>query len=138
MKKALDEANKAFLLGEVPVGAIIVKDGKILARAHNLKDSRNSVTKHAELIAIEKASKKLNNWRLNGCIMYVTLAPCPMCASAIEQARFSELVYGAENNNQKNAEIMTLIFNKSLVSIKNGVLASECADIIKKFFINLR
>ncbi len=138
MKIALREAQKAFLIGEVPVGAVIVKDNKILAKAHNLKDTKFIVTKHAELLAIERASKKLHNWRLNDCILYITLAPCPMCASAIEQARFSQVIYGAESNNAKNNEIVSKIFDDSPIIIKSGVLSVECASIIKKFFSNIR
>lgn len=138
MKIAIKEAEKAFLIGEVPVGAVIVKNDKIVAKAHNLKDNKLVVTKHAELIAIEKASKKLRNWRLNDCTLYVTLAPCPMCASAIEQARFSQIIYGAESNNLKNNEIIEKIFENSSIIVKKNVLSDECSAIIKKFFTNLR
>lgn len=138
MKIALKEAKKAFLDKEVPVGAVIVKNDKIIAKAHNLKDTKAIVTKHAELIAIEKASKKLCNWRLNDCIIYITLEPCPMCASAIEQARFSMIVYGADSNNEKNTKIFQRIFDDSSVAIEKGVLSDECSLLIKKFFSNIR
>ena len=83
MKAAIKEAQKAYDKGEIPVGAVIVKDGKIIARAHNLKELKNDTTKHAEILAIQKASKKLNSWRLENCEMYVTLEPCSMCAGAL-------------------------------------------------------
>ena len=90
MKEALKEAKKAYDKLEIPVGAIIVKDGKIIARAHNNKEEKNDTTKHAEIIAIQKASKKLNTWRLTDCEMYVTLEPCSMCAGALIQARIKK------------------------------------------------
>lgn len=94
MKIALEEAQKAFKKGEIPVGAVIVKDGIIVSKAHNLKETKNNAIKHAEIIAIEKACAKLHNWRLIDCDMYVTLFPCPMCASAINQSRIKKIVYG--------------------------------------------
>ena len=95
MNKALIEAKKALKKDEVPIGAIIVKDGEIIAKAYNLKESKHDTTKHAELIAIQKASKKLEAWRLNGCEMYTTLEPCPMCAGAIINARIKKIYIGA-------------------------------------------
>ena len=94
MKEALKEAKKAYKCGEVPIGAVIVKNDKIIARSYNLKETKNTATRHAEIIAIDKASKKLNNWRLVDCTIYITMFPCPMCASAINQARISKVVYG--------------------------------------------
>ncbi len=98
MRIAINEAKKALILGEVPVGAVIVKNGKIISKAYNKKEKLNSVTKHAEIIAVEKASKKINNWRLDGCDIYITLEPCPMCASAIKQARISNIYFGLSNS----------------------------------------
>ena len=95
MQKAYEQALKAKEHDEVPIGAVIVQDGKIIARAYNQKEHQKSATAHAEMIAITKASKKLDNWHLNGCTMYVTLEPCPMCASAIMQSRIEEVVFGA-------------------------------------------
>jgi len=138
MKKALIEAYKAFNSNEVPVGAVIVKDGKIIAKSFNLKDSKNSVTKHAELIAIEKVSKKINNWRLSDCTMYVTLQPCPMCASAINQARLFKIVYGASANSVESSEIFNKIFSDSNTIIEKDVLSEDCSLILKKFFSNIR
>ena len=97
IKLALKEAQKALKIDEVPVGAIIVKDNKIIARAHNKKESSNLATNHAEIIAINKASKKLNTWHLDDCIMYVTLEPCVMCAGALIQSRIKKVVYGAKS-----------------------------------------
>ena len=94
MKEALKQAQKAYDINEVPVGAIIVKDDKIIARAYNLKETKQDTTKHAEIIAIQKASKKLNAWRLTDCEMYVTLEPCSMCAGAIIQARIKKVYIG--------------------------------------------
>lgn len=91
---ALEEAEKAREKGEVPVGAVIVKDGEIIARAHNLKETLKDPTAHAEILAIREACNKLNNWRLHGCEMYVTLEPCPMCAGAILQSRLSKIYIG--------------------------------------------
>ena len=92
MKEALLEARKAYKKLEIPVGAIIVKDGEIIARAHNVKEEKKDTTKHAEILAIQRASKKLDTWRLNDCEMYVTLEPCPMCAGAIIQSRLKKYI----------------------------------------------
>ena len=94
MREALKEAKKAEKKGEIPIGAVIVKNGKIISRAHNNKENKMCVTNHAEIIAINKACKKLNNWRLIDCYIYITMFPCPMCASAINQARISKIIYG--------------------------------------------
>ena len=94
MKEALLEAKKAYKKLEIPVGAIIVKDGEIIARAHNIKEEKKDTTKHAEILAIQRASKKLETWRLNDCEMYVTLEPCPMCAGAIIQSRLKKIYIG--------------------------------------------
>ena len=101
MKEALKEAKKAYDKLEVPVGCVIVKDKKIIARAHNLKESKSDTTKHAEIIAIQKASKKLNSWRLLDCDMYVTLEPCSMCAGAIIHSRIKRLFFGAKEQKKQ-------------------------------------
>ena len=135
---ALKQAKKALRREEVPVGAIIVLDGKIIAKGHNLRELRGDVTKHTELIALRLANHKLKNWRLNGCTMYVTLFPCSMCASAIIQSRVSRIVIGAPSKDLKNKQIVDLIFqsetNKTLIEIKENVLEKECSKILQDFF----
>ena len=138
MNIALKEAKKAFKRQEVPVGAIIVCDGKIIARGHNLRELKGDITKHAELIAIRQASKKLKDWRLNDCVMYVTLFPCSMCASAIIQSRIKKVVIGAPSKDLKNKEIVEMIFKdekgESLIEIEENVLEEECSKLLKDFF----
>ena len=138
MKLALKEARKAYKHNEVPVGAIIVSNGKIIAKGNNQRENSGDVTKHAELIAIRKASKKKKDWRLNDCTMYVTLFFCLMCASAIIQSRISKLVIGTSTMDLKNKEIVNLIFldsikNKKII-LEENVLENECSDILKSFF----
>ena len=138
MKLALKEARKAYKHNEVPVGAIIVSNGKIIAKGNNQRENSGDVTKHAELIAIRKASKKKKDWRLNDCTMYVTLFPCPMCASAIIQSRISKLVIGTSTMDLKNKEVVNLIFldsikNKKII-LEENVLENECSSILKSFF----
>ena len=138
MKLALKEARKAYKHNEVPVGAIIVSNGKIIAKGNNQRENSGDVTKHAELIAIRKASKKKKDWRLNDCTMYVTLFPCPMCASAIVQSRISKLVIGTSTMDLKNKEIVNLIFldsikNKKII-LEENVLENEWSSILKSFF----
>lgn len=138
MLMAIEEAKKALELGEVPVGAVIVKDGKVIAKAYNKKESEQKVTSHAEIIAIEEASFKLKNWRLNNCVMYVTLEPCPMCASAIKQARISTLYYGLSNKDINNKIIINSIFDKDninpRVNVNCGYFENEIDKMLKKFF----
>ncbi len=142
MKEALKEAQKAYKKLEVPVGAIIVKDGKIVARAHNLKETKNDTTKHAEILAIEKASKKLSNWRLIDCEMYVTLEPCPMCAGAIVNSRIKKVNIGAmdEKTGACGSKLNLLQdFNfDTKVDMKSGILENECRELLQKFFVALR
>ena len=142
MKEALKEAKKAYDKLEVPVGAIIVKDGKIIARAHNLKETKFDATNHAEIIAIQKASKKLKSWRLIDCEMYVTLEPCSMCAGAIINSRIKKVYIGA--NDEKTGAVGSVLnlfedykFNHNVESEK-GILKEECENILKDFFKNLR
>ena len=138
MKEALKEAKKAYDKLEVPVGAVIVKDGKIIARAHNLKETKFDTTKHAEILAIQKASKKLNSWRLIDCEMYVTLEPCSMCAGALINSRIKKVYIGASD--QKTGAVGSVFnlledytFNHK-VEYKKGVLQDECESILKEFF----
>ena len=142
MKEALKEAKKAYDKLEVPVGAVIVKDGKIIARAHNLKETKFDTTKHAEILAIQKASKKLNSWRLIDCEMYVTLEPCSMCAGAFINSRIKKVYIGASD--QKTGAVGSVFnlledytFNHK-VEYKKGVLQDECESILKEFFKELR
>mgnify|MGYP004526830447 CR=1 FL=1 len=140
MKIALEEAQKAFKKGEIPVGAVIVKDGIIVSKAHNLKETKNNAIKHAEITAIEKACAKLHNWRLIDCDMYVTLLPCPMCASAISQSRIRKVVYGANNDNV-DKELICAIFNaknSNIVEISGGILENTCGKLLKDFFSEKR
>ena len=138
MKEALKEAKKAYNKLEIPVGAIIVKDGKIIARAHNIKEEKQDTTKHAEIIAIQKASKKLETWRLNDCEMYVTLEPCAMCAGAIIQARLKKLYIGTmDPKTGACGSVLNLLkdfkFNHN-VELETGILKNECEQILKDFF----
>ena len=142
MKEALKEAKKAYKKKEVPVGVVIVKDDKIIARAYNQKERKNSPIKHAEIIAIEKACKKLNNWRLNDCEMYVTLEPCPMCAGAIINSRIKKIYIGAMD--EKTGAVGSVLnlfedytFNHK-VEYEKGILGQECEKILKYFFKDLR
>lgn len=142
MKQALKEAEKAYKKLEVPVGAIIVKDGKIIARAHNQKETKTDTTKHAEILAIQKASKKLESWRLIDCEMYVTLEPCTMCAGAIINSRIKKVNIGAMD--EKTGAVGSVLnlfedytFNHK-VEAEKGILKEECEQILKQFFKELR
>ncbi|MBQ6323310.1 MAG: nucleoside deaminase [Bacilli bacterium] len=110
MNLAFFYAEKAFLNNEVPIGAVIVKDGEVISYGYNNKEHKNTVLGHAELIAIKSAEKKLNNWRLDGCDLYVTLDPCPMCASAIKQSRIANVYSALSNSDSNNSEIINKIF----------------------------
>ena len=140
MREALKEAKKAYEKGEVPIGCVIVKDGIIVSRAHNLKEKNNDATAHAEMLAIKKASKKLG-WRLTDCDIYVTLEPCPMCAGAIIQGRLSRLIFGAMDTKAgavgSKLNLMDIEFNHN-VEVINGILEEDCAGILKGFFKGLR
>ena len=141
MIKALKEAKKAKKLGEIPVGAIIVNNNKIIARAHNTKEKYKCAVFHAEMNAIIKASKKIKNWRLNDCILYVTFEPCPMCMSAIKQARIKKVIFGASNTesiSELNSKIVNNIDSNSTVKIIGNIYKNDCAKIIKDFFKNQR
>ena len=142
MCAAIKEAQKAFDKNEVPVGCVIVKDNKIIAKAHNQRRTKNSVLAHAELIAIQKANKKLKTWILEGCTIYVTLEPCPMCAGAILQSRMDEVVFGAyEPKFGACGSIVNLLDQKKFnhqVKITGGVMKDVCSTMLKKFFQILR
>ncbi|OPZ62820.1 MAG: tRNA-specific adenosine deaminase [Candidatus Aerophobetes bacterium ADurb.Bin490] len=138
MKEALKEAAKAEKKDEVPVGAVIVSGGKIIARGHNLIRSKKDPSAHAEMIAIKKAAKKLNNERLNGCALYVTLEPCSMCAGAIILSRIKLVVYGTKDPKTGACGSMISLLqhekHNHKVEVHNGVLEQECGDILKEFF----
>lgn len=142
MDMAIEEAKKAFEEDEVPVGCVIVKNNQILALTHNRKEQMNSATKHAEILAVEEASSKLNNWRLDGCDVYITLEPCPMCASALKQSRVSHIFCGLSNSDSKNYEIVLKILesdkNNVSVPIINDLAVEKVDKIMKDFFRNRR
>ncbi len=121
IKEVIKEAKKAYEKNEVPVGAIIVKNNKIIAKGHNLKEKNNDCTKHAEMIVISKASKKLKNWRLVGCDIYITLEPCPMCASAIKQARINHIYYLDSKNNTYESNIINKILEQDHLNKKTKI-----------------
>ena len=138
MRLAVEEAKKALALQEVPIGAVIVKNGQVISKAYNQKNAMNIVTKHAELIAIEEANRLLNNWRLLDCDLYVTLEPCPMCMSAIQQSRIKNVYYGIENSDIINHNIIELIADKSntnpKVELFGGYLQEEILLLLTAFF----
>ena len=142
MKEALKEAKKAYEKLEVPVGCVIVKDGKIIARGHNLKETKKDTTKHAEIIAIQKASKKLDSWRLLDCEMYVTLEPCSMCAGAIINSRIKKLYIGTQDPKTGAAGSVYNLFSDYTfnhnVEVEKDILKDECEEMLKKFFKELR
>lgn len=142
MKIALVEAKKAFDKEEVPVGAVIVQNGKVIAKAHNLKETKNDTICHAEILAIQKASKKLKKWRLTDCEMYVTLEPCSMCAGALINCRLKKLYIGTmDTKTGACGSVLNLLedykFNH-VVEIETGILQQDCEKILKDFFKFLR
>ncbi len=141
MNAALKEAKKAYDILEVPVGCVIVKDGKIIAKAHNKRETSQTTTAHAEILAINKACKKIGSWRLNDCDMYVTLEPCSMCSGAIIQSRIKNLYFGAYDEKTGAAgsvlNLFEIPFNHK-VNVISEVNKTECENIIKMFFKNLR
>ncbi len=142
MKEALKEAKKAYEKLEVPVGAVIVKEGKIIARAHNLKETKYDTTKHAEILAIQKASKKLNSWRLIDCEMYVTLEPCSMCAGAIINSRIKKVYIAALDEKTGAAGSVLNLFEdftfNHKVEVEKGIMQEECEKLLRDFFKMLR
>ena len=142
MRAALKEAEKAADKREVPIGAVLVLDGEIIARAHNLRETEQSAVAHAELMAIEEACKKLGTWRLEGATLYVTLEPCPMCSGAIILSRVKRVVYGASDPKGGCAgTFMNLLTDERFnhqSEVTSGVLAQECGDILSNFFRDLR
>lgn len=138
MKEALKEAKKAELIDEVPIGCVIVKDDKIIARGHNQRETKQSPIGHAEIVAINKASKKLKSWRLEGCDIYVTLEPCIMCSGAIIQSRINKVYYGASDpkGGALGSSINVLEANNinHHPEVVSGVLKEECSSIITNYF----
>ena len=137
MEKAYKQAYVAYRHNEVPVGAVIVKDGKIISRAYNTRNKSQDAIAHAEVLAISKACKKLKSWRLDGCDIYVTLEPCPMCAGAIRNARINNLYYGAsDKTGDENLLKLILSDNRLNHKIKpnGGIMEQECSQLISDFF----
>lgn len=130
MEKAIEQAKKAYKKEEVPIGAIIVKDNKIISTGYNKKEKDNVAIRHAEIIAIEKACKKLKSWRLDGCILYTTLEPCNMCMGAIQESRISKVVYGCPK--------ATNYFPGNNLEIVGNVKKNECLSLLQSFFENKR
>lgn len=138
MRLAIKEAKKAEMIDEVPIGAVIVKDGKVIARAHNKKESKNQATRHAEIEAIEKATKKVNNWWLEDCDIYVTLEPCAMCAGALINSRLRNIYFGAYD---KKAGCCGSLYNlptdtrfNHRLGVEGGILEEECASLLTNYF----
>ena len=142
MREAIRQAKKAYALGEVPIGCVIVYQDKIIGRGYNRRNTDKNTLAHAEITAINKASKKLGDWRLEECTLYVTLEPCQMCAGAIVQARVTETVIGAMNPKAGcGGSILNVLEMPELnhqVIVRRGVLEQECQDILKVFFKELR
>ncbi len=141
MVEALDEARLALGEGEIPVGAVLVYKNEIIAKAHNTRIQDNCVMGHAEINVIRKAAKIIKNWRLCDCILYVTLLPCPMCASAINQSRINQVICGTVPNNSDYPLIYQILNDHNYgkpVQLFTGVLEEECSQLLKKFFLEKR
>ena len=138
MKEAIKEAKKAELIDEVPIGCVIVKDDKIVARGHNVRETKKTPLGHAEIIAIDKASKKLGAWRLQDCDIYITLEPCIMCAGAIIQSRIKHIYYGAKDPKGGAIESSINVLEAKNINhhpeITSGLLEEECSNIISQYF----
>lgn len=142
MKVALEEAKKAAAVGEVPIGAVIVLNEEVIARAHNYRETWNDPTAHAELIVIQEASRRLGSWRLSDCDLYVTLEPCPMCAGAIMLSRIRHVYYGAADPKggavQSKVQLLAPGLWNHHPTLTGGILADDCGMILKDFFRELR
>lgn len=138
MKLALIEAQKAFELGEVPIGAILIFEDEVIAAGHNMRETWNDATAHAEMVVIKKACEKLKRWRLSGTTLYVTVEPCPMCAGALVMSRVDRVVYGATDYKAGAVEsVFNIVDHQALnhqVAVTAGVLADDCRMLMKKFF----
>lgn len=142
MKEALKEAYKAYEKKETPIGAVVVKDGEIIARAHNLTEELNDCTAHAEILAIRQAAEKLGGWRLMNCDLYVTMEPCVMCSGAIVNSRIKKLIIGTKHiknsYTEKQHEFKINYYKDNNVDISFGVLKDDCSNILQEFFKTLR
>lgn len=143
MQEAIREAYKALEIGEVPIGAVVVRDGEIIGRGYNQRETLGDPIAHAEMLAIREAAQYLGSWRLTGTTLYVTLEPCPMCAGAIVNARISELVYGASDPKAGAvSSLMNLVqderLNHSVGEVIAGIREQECAELLRSFFKALR
>ena len=142
MRAALKQAEKAITLGEVPIGCVIVCDGKVIGRGYNRRNTDKSTLSHAEITAIRKASKKLGDWRLEGCTLYCTLEPCPMCAGAIVQARMDRVVIGAASPKSGcGGTLLNILQNNEFnhqVEVDTGLMQEQCTEILRRFFKDLR
>ena len=142
MKLALEQAEQAFAVGEVPVGAIIAHNGRVIAAAHNQREQLNDPTAHAEMIAITQAAESMNSWRLADCALYVTLEPCPMCAGAVLNARIPKVIYGtADPKGGAVHSVFKLLSDARMnhrAEISQGVMAAQCGEILKRFFQSRR
>lgn len=138
MRAAIKEAEKAKIKDEVPIGCVIVKDNKIIARGHNLRETKQQSINHAEIIAIQKACKKVGSWRLEDCDLYVTLEPCCMCAGAILQSRIRNVIYGASDPKGGSIDSTLHMYDQAgfnhYPTVQAGVLQDECAQLLKNFF----
>ena len=138
MKEAVKEAKKAELIDEVPIGCVIVKDEKVIARGHNVRETKKTPLGHAEIIAIDKASKKLGAWRLQDCDIYITLEPCIMCAGAIIQSRIKHVYYGAKDPKGGAIESSINVLEAKNINhhpeITSGILEEECSNVISQYF----
>lgn len=142
MQLALQEAQAAYAIGEVPIGAILVRDGSVIGRAHNMRETWHDPTAHAELIVIRDTARQLGTWRLTGCTLYVTIEPCPMCAGALLQSRLTRLVYGASDPKAGAVDTLyKLLQDQRLnhqVQVTHGIRADACGKIMQDFFRRLR
>lgn len=142
MQMAIEEAEKAAAKGEVPIGAVIVHQGEVIARAHNLRETSQNAVTHAELLAIQEACQKLGNWRLEDTNLYVTLEPCPMCAGAILQSRIPRVIYGARDSKAGCVDSLYRLLNDERFNhqceVTENVLADECGGLLTQFFRAIR
>ena len=142
MELALQEAQRAADKGEVPVGAVIVKDGRVIAKAHNMREHWMDATAHAEVIAIRETCAILRNWRLCGCTLYVTVEPCPMCAGAIYNSRIDTVIFGCRDSRAGAVESLFNVLSHPLLNhqpqVIGGILEDRCADAVRRFFADRR